>query len=118
MRSITIAEFKVRLIIVPRVSWNAQTGLDLTFVNCDQGKLEMIVGSSASCMDLELFSTNDKFLQKMDDNDALLGSYHVDNYCKIHVSIWSLPSMFNIIVTSLKSQITHLKLIWKFELCC
>lgn len=118
MRSITIAEFKVRLIIVPRVSWNAQTGLDLTFVNCDQGKLEMIVGSSASCMDLELFSTNDKFLQKMDDNDALLGSYHVDNYCKIHVSIWSLPSMFNIIVASLKSQITHLKLIWKFELCC
>ncbi|XP_003968404.1 tubulin-folding cofactor B [Takifugu rubripes] len=60
MRSITIAEFK--------------------------GKLEIIVGSPASCMNLALFSTDDKFLQKMDDNDALLGSYHVDNYCKIHVT--------------------------------
>lgn len=46
----------------------------------------MIVGLPASCMSLELFCTNDKFLQKIDDDDALLGSYHVDNYCKIHVS--------------------------------
>ncbi|CAF97440.1 unnamed protein product, partial [Tetraodon nigroviridis] len=60
MRGITIGEFK--------------------------GKLEMIVGSPASCMNLELFSANDKFLQKMDDNDALLGSYHVDNNCRIHVT--------------------------------
>lgn len=47
------------------------------------------MGSPASCMKLELFSADDKFLQKMDDNDALLGSYHVDNYCRIHVRRWS-----------------------------
>uniref|UniRef100_A0A3Q3WMV3 CAP-Gly domain-containing protein n=1 Tax=Mola mola TaxID=94237 RepID=A0A3Q3WMV3_MOLML len=50
-----------------------------------KGKLEMIVGTSASCMDLELFGVSDMFLQKMDDDDALLGSYNVDDDCRIHV---------------------------------
>lgn len=59
------------------------------------------MGSPASCMSLELFSADDKFLQKMDDNDALLGSYHVDNYCRIHVSSWSLLSTFNMLARSL-----------------
>lgn len=45
----------------------------------------MVVGTPASSMDLELFSTNDEFLQKLDDNDALLGSYPVDDNCRIHV---------------------------------
>ncbi|XP_033487893.1 tubulin-folding cofactor B [Epinephelus fuscoguttatus] len=49
-------------------------------------KLEMVVGASSSSMDLELFSVSDKFLQKMDDNDALLGSYPVDDNCRIHVT--------------------------------
>lgn len=43
------------------------------------------MGSPASCMDLELFSASDTFLQKLDDNDALLGSYAVDDDCRIHV---------------------------------
>lgn len=50
-----------------------------------KGKLEMVVGAAASCMDLELYSVSDKFLQKMDDNEALLGSYPVDDDCRIHV---------------------------------
>lgn len=50
-----------------------------------KAKLEMVVGASASCMDLELFSVSDQFLQKMDDNEALLGSYPVDDECRIHV---------------------------------
>lgn len=45
----------------------------------------MIVGASASCMELELYSNSDKFLLKMDNNDALLGSYPVDDDCRIHV---------------------------------
>lgn len=43
------------------------------------------MGISVSCMDLELFGASDKWLQKMDDNDALLGSYAVDDDCRIHV---------------------------------
>ncbi|KAG1944684.1 tubulin-folding cofactor B [Pimephales promelas] len=51
-----------------------------------KSKLELIVGTPAACMDLDLFSTTDKFLQKLDDNEALLGSYHVDDDCRIHVT--------------------------------
>ncbi|XP_060902844.1 tubulin-folding cofactor B [Labrus mixtus] len=50
-----------------------------------KGKLEMVVGASVSSMDLELYGVSDKFLQKMDDNEALLGSYPVDDECRIHV---------------------------------
>ncbi|KAK2847273.1 hypothetical protein Q5P01_010272 [Channa striata] len=50
-----------------------------------KGKLEMVVGTPASFMDLELFSVSNRFLQKMDDNEALLGSYPVDDNCRIHV---------------------------------
>lgn len=48
------------------------------------------MGASPSSMELELFSVSDIFLQKMDDNEALLGSYPVDDNCKIHVCIFSL----------------------------
>ncbi|XP_048837677.1 tubulin-folding cofactor B [Brienomyrus brachyistius] len=48
-------------------------------------KLELVIGTPASCMDLQLFSVSDKFLQKLDDNEALLGSYPVDDDCRIHV---------------------------------
>lgn len=50
-----------------------------------KSKLEMIVGAPASCMDLELFSVTDQFLQKIEDNEALLGSFPVDDECRIHV---------------------------------
>ncbi|XP_017280212.1 tubulin-folding cofactor B [Kryptolebias marmoratus] len=50
-----------------------------------KGKLEMIVGILSSSMDLEVFSSADKFLQKMGNDEALLGSYPVDDNCRIHV---------------------------------
>ncbi|XP_069562479.1 tubulin-folding cofactor B [Brachyistius frenatus] len=50
-----------------------------------KSKLEMIVGIPTSSMDLQLFSVTDELLQKMDDNEALLGSYPVDEDCRIHV---------------------------------
>lgn len=58
-RSLTIAEFK--------------------------GKLQLIVGCPASCMELELYGPDDKFYSKLDQEDALLGSYPVDDGCRIHV---------------------------------
>ncbi|XP_051953242.1 tubulin-folding cofactor B-like [Xyrauchen texanus] len=51
-----------------------------------KSKLEMIVGTPAAYMDLELFNTSDRFLQKLDDNEALLGSYPIDDDCRIHVT--------------------------------
>ncbi|KAF7699280.1 tubulin-folding cofactor B [Silurus meridionalis] len=50
-----------------------------------KSKLELIIGCPAASMDLQLFSSSDKFLQNLDDHEALLGSYPVDDDCRIHV---------------------------------
>jgi len=52
------------------------------------------VGASPSCMDLELFSVSDVFLQKIDNNEALLGSYPVDDNCRIHVCSCLVQKLF------------------------
>ncbi|XP_066494489.1 tubulin-folding cofactor B [Tiliqua scincoides] len=57
-------------------------GLTLAEFKC---KLELVVGSPASCMDLELYSADDKFVMKLDSDEALLGSYPIDDGCRIHV---------------------------------
>ncbi|KYO25345.1 tubulin-folding cofactor B [Alligator mississippiensis] len=57
-------------------------GLTLAELKC---KLELVVGSPASCMDLELYAPDDKFIMKLDSDEALLGSYPVDDGCRIHV---------------------------------
>lgn len=50
-----------------------------------KSKLEMVVGAQSAFMELELYDVTDKFLLKMEDDEALLGSYPVDNDCRIHV---------------------------------
>ncbi|NP_001187385.1 tubulin-folding cofactor B isoform X1 [Ictalurus punctatus] len=57
-------------------------GITIAELKC---KLELIIGCPAASMDLQLFSSSDKFLQNLDDNDALLGSYPVDDNCRLHV---------------------------------
>uniref|UniRef100_A0A5F8G458 Tubulin folding cofactor B n=1 Tax=Monodelphis domestica TaxID=13616 RepID=A0A5F8G458_MONDO len=37
-------------------------------------------------MDLELYGVDDSFCMKLDQDDALLGSYPVDDGCRIHDS--------------------------------
>ncbi|XP_032939829.1 tubulin-folding cofactor B isoform X6 [Catharus ustulatus] len=49
-------------------------------------KLELVVGSPASCMDLELFGAEDEALGPLDCDEALLGSYPVTDGCRIHVT--------------------------------
>ncbi len=66
-----------------------------------QSKLELIVGTPAAFMDLDLFSTSDKFLQKLDNNEALFGSYPVDDDCRIHVGIDRLQLMIILIIDQL-----------------
>uniref|UniRef100_A0A8B9QQ30 Tubulin folding cofactor B n=1 Tax=Apteryx owenii TaxID=8824 RepID=A0A8B9QQ30_APTOW len=48
-------------------------------------KLELVVGSPASCMDLELYSADERLLGRLDRDEALLGSYPVDDGCRVHV---------------------------------
>lgn len=44
-------------------------------------------------MELELYGADDKFYSKLDQEDALLGSYPVDDGCRIHVRPPYLPSI-------------------------
>ncbi|NXT96340.1 TBCB protein, partial [Anhinga rufa] len=50
-----------------------------------QCKLELVVGSPASCMDLELYSAEEELLGRLDCDEALLGSYPVADGCRVHV---------------------------------
>uniref|UniRef100_A0A4X2MB56 Tubulin folding cofactor B n=1 Tax=Vombatus ursinus TaxID=29139 RepID=A0A4X2MB56_VOMUR len=52
-------------------------------------------------MDLELYSADDRFCMKLDQDDALLGSYPVDDGCRIHDSRISSPA------TGLASAMTN-----------
>uniref|UniRef100_A0A8V5GMA7 CAP-Gly domain-containing protein n=1 Tax=Melopsittacus undulatus TaxID=13146 RepID=A0A8V5GMA7_MELUD len=48
-------------------------------------KLELVVGSPASCMELELYGTDDELLGRLDCDEALLGSYELWDGCRVHV---------------------------------
>ncbi|KAM9259193.1 tubulin-folding cofactor B [Morus bassanus] len=58
------------------------TGLTIAEFKC---KLELVVGSPASCMDLELYSAEEELLGRLDCDEALLGSYPVADGCRVHV---------------------------------
>ncbi|KAM9270521.1 LOW QUALITY PROTEIN: tubulin-folding cofactor B [Cariama cristata] len=58
------------------------TGLTIAEFKC---KLELVVGSPASCMDLELYSTEEELLGRLDCDEALLGSYPVADASRVHV---------------------------------
>lgn len=49
-----------------------------------QGKLEIITGGSASTMQLQLLN-GDKLITQLDNNEAELGSYPIENDMRIHV---------------------------------
>lgn len=38
-------------------------------------------------MKLELYSKDNKLLSKVDNDDAIFGSYPVDDGCRLHVSV-------------------------------
>ncbi|CAH1262275.1 TBCB [Branchiostoma lanceolatum] len=48
-------------------------------------KLELITGCPTAHMDLQVFTKDNKLITTMDNNDALLGSYPVDDGMRIHV---------------------------------
>lgn len=61
----------------------------MTFVCCffSQGKLELITGCSAMSMEIQLLDTEGKFLCILNNEDALLGAYPVDDNMRLHVGI-------------------------------
>uniref|UniRef100_A0A8B9N0X9 CAP-Gly domain-containing protein n=1 Tax=Accipiter nisus TaxID=211598 RepID=A0A8B9N0X9_9AVES len=56
------------------------TGLTIT-----EFKVLLVVGSPASCMDLELYGAEEELLGRLDCDEALLGSYAVADGCRVHV---------------------------------
>lgn len=58
---------------------------DLT-VAALKGKLELICGASAASMILDVFNKDNQHVCKLDNDDALLGSYPVDDGMRIHVT--------------------------------
>lgn len=50
-----------------------------------QGKLELITGCSAMTMEIQLLDTGGKFLCILNNEDALLGAYPVDDNMRLHV---------------------------------
>ena len=50
-----------------------------------KSKLEMITGGSASTMKISAFTKEDKFICKLEDNNALLGSHPIDDGCRLHI---------------------------------
>uniref|UniRef100_A0A8B9E680 Ubiquitin-like domain-containing protein n=1 Tax=Anser cygnoides TaxID=8845 RepID=A0A8B9E680_ANSCY len=58
------------------------TGLTIAEFKC---KLELVVGSPASCMELELYGPAEELLGRLDCDEALLGSYPVADGCRVHV---------------------------------
>lgn len=57
---------------------------DLTIADL-KNKLELLTGSTAGNMKLEAYDRDNKLVCKLDNNDALLGSYPVDDGMIIHV---------------------------------
>lgn len=49
-----------------------------------QNKLEIITGGCAGTMQIELYS-GDKLITKLDNNDAMLGAYPIEDGMRIHV---------------------------------
>jgi len=66
------------------ISFEKRFPKDLTILEFKE-KLEIVTGGSAASMKLELF-TGDRFICKIDNNDALLGSYPIDDDMRIHVT--------------------------------
>ena len=69
-----------------------------------QGKLELVTGAASGSMVLEIYNKDDKLVCTLDNDDALLGSYQIDDGMRLHVSLFVITSFEN----SLFLSIPHL----------
>ena len=68
--------------IIPCSSFRRIINLDYA---CLQGKLELVTGASVAGMRLEAYSRENELVCALDDDDAMLGSYQIDDGMRIHV---------------------------------
>lgn len=54
---------------------------------CSQDKLVLLTGADVSSMKLELYNKENKLVCSLDNDEALLGSYPVEDGMRIHVNI-------------------------------
>lgn len=54
-------------------------------VRAVKGRLEVITSADSSTMTVKVFDRNDKFICILDDDEKLLGSYHIDDGMRLHV---------------------------------
>lgn len=59
-------------------------------VFCYQGKLELFTGAQAGTMTIKVFNKDDEQVCILDDDNALLGSYPIDDGMRFHVSFYKL----------------------------
>ncbi|XP_014286914.1 tubulin-folding cofactor B [Halyomorpha halys] len=57
---------------------------DITVLELKE-KLELVTGGSSNTMKLKVFTKDDKLVCALDDNNALIGSYHIDDGMRLHV---------------------------------
>merc|ERR1712179_68535 len=57
---------------------------DLTIIGL-KGKLEVLTGGSAPHMQLEVYNKDDKIVCKLENDEAMLGSYPIEDGMRIHV---------------------------------
>lgn len=48
-------------------------------------KLELVTGGSAATMQIEAYDKDNRLVCKLSDNDALFGSYPIDDGMRLHV---------------------------------
>jgi tubulin-specific chaperone B len=51
-----------------------------------QAKLELVTGAPWTSQIIEVYGKDDSFVCRLDNNDALLGSYPIDDNMRLHVS--------------------------------
>lgn len=66
-----------------------------------QGRLELVTGGSAGSMSLEVFDVENRPVCHLTNDEALLGSYPVEENYRIHVSIGVLCVVIMVLLSLL-----------------
>jgi len=53
---------------------------------CVKAKLELVTGAAYNNMIIEVYGKDDQFVCHLDDNNALIGSYPIDDGARLHVT--------------------------------